>query len=276
MNAKWVELARRTEFDLFSRAVQKAGSEKRLAKLVKIPSASIYEYRIHHRRIPWVRFVRLRDFVGWGTIPFQRLSLNPFYQKGGNATTQRLLKENRLEKVLQKARKKAAEKLKEWHARTKETNPSLYYSIQYSRFKRIGGHKFQTQRGEHVRNELERMVADCLCAAGILYTYEPCIHVKNRCVFPDFVIGKLALECTAWKGNSKIPSLKRKISELTEAGFDVALVVPENLRETYGCLKASVLMLTELLNFVNARVAQTEFGSAICSGSGATGRAPDC
>lgn len=200
--------------------------------------------------MPLNRFKQLAAIAEWAPEPMRTINDKEFHRKGGLKTVELHRSNGRLNQILELARKKNSIVLAAWHRKMKTQNPAEYYAIQYFRFKKVGKYKLRSVRGEWVRNDLEKQVADFLFEQKIEYAYEPCVKVANRCVFPDFVIGKKVVECTAWKGDSKKPSLERKIIELSKAGFEVVLVVPESLKAAYSGIGANVLMVTELCSFV--------------------------
>ena len=144
-------------------------------------------------------------------------------------------------------------KLKKWHKDMKKNNPKEYYLLQYNRFKKIGGYKFITNKGEFVRNKLEKDAADLLYALNIPYEYEPLIKSENRYFFPDFVIkNKIILECTSWRGEIKAYKLRDKTKFLKKR-YSVFVLIPKDLYSYYRILDNHLILgLDEL-----ASVAQT-------------------
>lgn len=116
--------------------------------------------------------------------------------------------------------------------------------MQYNNFKKITGYKCITLRGEKVRNVLEKKIADFLYSLGIDYRYETLVKGKRGYYFPDFLIGKVIIECTMWRGVAKTHSLKRKFEDLKQAGFTMILFIPKNLRHDYKLLEEYII--TEL------------------------------
>jgi len=139
----------------------------------------------------------------------------------------------------------SSERMKKWHKRMKRYNKEEYYSIQYSRFKKIGNYKFETKSKEMVRNELEREIANTLFDLKIKYKYEHLINVKRKCYFPDFIIGSTVIECTMWRGKENAYKLKKKIFDLRKYGFNVYVVIPKTLFKYYKCLGNDVLIYRE-------------------------------
>ena len=114
--------------------------------------------------------------------------------------------------------------------------------VQYSRFKKVGGYKYQTNRGEKVRNLFEKKIADILNMLKLNYEYEPLVNIGNKYFFPDFVIDKkIVIECTAWKGHQKAYKLREKINVLKEK-YKVFVVIPKNLYSYYEILNSYLIL----------------------------------
>jgi hypothetical protein len=125
------------------------------------------------------------------------------------------VKNGTFKKNLEKMLEKSSKKLSEWHKKMKKISKKQYFITQYERFKKTGQYKYFTKKGEKVRNELEKQVADFLFDLKKNYAYEPYIDSNNKVFFPDFLVGdKTIIECTMWKGYDKATKLKRKISNL--------------------------------------------------------------
>jgi len=121
----------------------------------------------------------------------------------------------------------------------KENSPEEYYLLQYSKFKKIGGYKYKTKRGEKVRNNFEKQVADIL--DKLKYEYEPLIKIGKRYFFPDFLINKkIIIECTEWKGEIKAHKLKKKLKYLKKE-YKVFVVIPKDLYRYYKILNKDLI-----------------------------------
>lgn len=139
-----------------------------------------------------------------------------------------------LEKNLSLLKKMSSERMKDWHKRMKKEDPFVYHQIQYARFKKIASYSCKTDRGELVRNRLEKEIADRLNAMGVDYSYEPCLRAHGSMYFPDFLFGKTILEVTEWKGYQKARSLRTKAWDYLAEGFRVLIVVPRSLWGYYA------------------------------------------
>jgi len=118
----------------------------------------------------------------------------------------------------------------------KKERPEEYYQIQYNNFKKIGEYKYQTKKGEKVRNILEKQIADILNKMNIEYKYEPLIKSNNKYFFPDFLVNKnIIIECTMWKGETKAYKLKEKIKNL-EKDYKIFVIIPKTLYSYYKIL----------------------------------------
>ena len=148
-----------------------------------------------------------------------------------------------LEKQLAIARKniKYGDQEGAWHKMMKEKRPEEYYNMQYEKFKKIGGYKFTTLKGERVRNILEKEVADFLAKKGIQYKYEPYINIKNKAFFPDFLVNdNIIIECTMWRGYDKAVKLKNKIKAL-ENKYKIYVLIPEKLHKYYKSIDKNLI-----------------------------------
>lgn len=250
----YIKLDKNQQKDLINKAIKKAGSYRNLAETLKIPKASICNYK--SETIPKNRFDLIVNFLEIKNperLIIKKLNDNWKQVIGGKNCVKRKKEKNIFNKQLKKAQKKGALKLKEWHKSMKENNPEKYYLIQYSRFKKIGKYKYKTKRGELVRNLLEKQTADFLYGKGINYQYEPLIKADNKYFFPDFVLnGNIIIECTMWRGEIKAYKLKEKIRHL-EKEYKVFVLIPKSLYKYYKILNNHLIFELE----DNVPVAQT-------------------
>ena len=157
--------------------------------------------------------------------------------KGGKAVQEKYSKENRFEEIHRGMRKASSEYMKKWHSKMKRCSPNKYYALQHSRFKRVGGYKFISDKGHHVRNKFELEIANILNSIPVNYEYEPMIRISSTYLFPDFKIKNLIIECTYWRGAQKAQALSEKIKKYEEAGFEVKVVIPEKLSSFYKSIE---------------------------------------
>ncbi len=248
----FVKLQDNMQRQLVGTAIVKAGSERKLAQLTGMPSSMVYYYKNCFTNLPFERFKKLVSFIGMQVSDFDFELIDPvvYRQKGGRIAFENAMKSGKFHEIHKKMRVASSLKMAEWHRKMAEHDKKKYFELQYGRFKKIGGYKFKTNRGELVRNCLERDVANLFFEYGIAYVYEPYAEGEERVYFPDFVIGKMVVECTAWKGPQKAYALSKKISDLEKKGFNVVVVVPENLRKHYKLIQGKVLNIEQLKSII--------------------------
>ncbi|GBE19559.1 MAG TPA: hypothetical protein ENG87_02345 [Candidatus Pacearchaeota archaeon] len=222
---------------IINQAVQRAGSYRKLSKILKIPLSSICGYW-NGSVMPKSRFDKVINFLGINqkNLSIEELPKNWKQVLGGKNCVKSKRKKGTFETQLKRAQKNGALKLKEWHKIMKENNPKKYHLIQYSRFRKIGGYKYKTKKGEKVRNIFEKQVADILNKCEVKYEYEPLINIERRYFFPDFLINKkIIIECTMWKGETKAYKLKEKI-DILKKKYKIFVVIPKGLYSYYKIL----------------------------------------
>jgi transcriptional regulator with XRE-family HTH domain len=224
---------------------RKAGNIRKLEKQIKISKSTLSRYHLEKTSVSEENLRKLEEFLGIKVKEKEiiRKFPNNWKQKiGGKKCVESKIKNGNYKKDLENAQKKGALKLKEWHKKMKSEHPEEYYLLQYSKFKRIGGYKYTTERGEKVRNKFEKDVADTLNKLDIDYQYEPLVRIGNRYFFPDFLINeKVILEATAWRGKIKAYKLQEKITEL-EKKYSVYVVIPKNLYSYYKILNNHLIL----------------------------------
>lgn len=251
----FIRLKKGKQERLLRKAIKKAGSYRQLSKLIKIPRSSLSEY-VRERMIPEERLNKILKFLQIKNIEnliLEKLTDNWKQIKGGKNCIVSKKEKGTFEKEMKRWQNYQAKKLKKWHKSMKKNNPERYYLLQYSRFKKIGGYKYKTIKGEKVRNSFEKETADILHRLGIKYEYEPLVNIGKNYFFPDFVIeNRIIIECTMWKGEQKAYKLKEKINSLKRA-YKVFVLIPKNLYSYYKILNNH--LITGLDEFVP--VAQT-------------------
>lgn len=231
----YIQLKKGKQENLIKKAINKSGSYRSLEKSTGIPKASLYAYR-NFQLIPENRLKILTNFLeikNHNRLIDKKFEENWKQKLGGKMCVKIKKRNGTFEKDLSLAQKNGAQKIKDWHKNLKQNNPRKYYLIQYEKFKKIGGYKFITKKGEKVRNILEKQTADYLYDNNISYEYEPLIEVKGKYFFPDFLIdNKIIIECTMWKGEAKAYKLKEKISFLKDK-YNVFVLIPKHLNMYY-------------------------------------------
>jgi len=231
--------------ELISQAMQKAGNIYELTKKIGIPKSTLSGYHMENRLIKRDNLNKIAKYLGKTinkTDILKELPNNWRQIIGGKKCVKIKKQRGTFKRDLIKARKNQSKRLKEWHQNMKANNPMEYYKIQYSRFKKIGGYKIKTKKGEQVRNRLEKEVADVLKDMGIEYKYEPLIKADNRYFFPDFLVkNRIIIECTSWKGTDKAIKLKEKIKHLKNR-YKVYVVIPKSLNKYYKILNNHLVL----------------------------------
>jgi len=221
-------------------AIQKAGSERKLTKATGIPSITIYYYKNEMYNISEERFnaiIQLLDMSEEANANVEcLLPTNWGRVKGGKNCLAMKKKKGTWNTNFRKMMIGSSKNLKAWHKKMKKEHPVDYHLDQYRRFKKIGGYKYTTIRGEKVRNTLEKKVADFLYNDGRAYEYEPLVKGMKNYYFPDFKMDSLIIECTMWRGEEKAYKLLHKIRDLEKAGFRVIVIIPPELRRFYKAL----------------------------------------
>lgn len=242
---------------LVEKAIKKAGSERKLKKITKIPNQTINQYRNEYTYISEQRLNIILNFLKLDKEKIKDLIQERLHDdwgrhKGGISLIYKHKENGTYDSYLHYLKKRAKKVFSKMHKEMKKQNPEKYYLSQYEKFKKIGKYKYITKRGEKVRNELEKNTADFLYSSGLKYKYEPYIFINNSAYFPDFKVGKLILECTAWRGYLKVKKLKKKLKDFENEGFNVRFIIPPEITKFYKPFKDKII--TDLNK---ASVAQT-------------------
>lgn len=226
---------------IIRKAIKKAGSYRKLSKLTKIPRSSIFEY-CRGRPILEERFYALSKLLEKDLTVLEKLPDNWKQVRGGKKLIEIKKQNGTFDKEMKRWQDFQAQKLKRWHRFMRINKPKEYYKIQYSRFKKIGEYKYETDKGEKVRNKLEKEIADKLNQLRIKYEYEPLVNVEDNYFFPDFLINnKVIVECTMWKGFEKAYKLKNKVDVLKKK-YRVYVVIPKTLYSYYKILNSHLIL----------------------------------
>lgn len=249
--------------ELIKKASIKAGSSRKLAKQINIPSSSIDRY-ISKGFIPRERAIKILEFIGINDFDKYIIKevKDNFKQKlGGIKCVEEKKNKGTFERDMKRLQDMQSIKLKKWHKEMKENNPKVYYLKQYSRFKKIGGYKYKTLNGEKVRNIFEKQVADLLYNLKLEYKYEPLVNIGKKYFFPDFLLdNKIILECTMWRGETKAYKLKEKIDCL-EPQYKVFVIIPKDLYSYYKILDSHLISgLDEFASVAQTFLADNQHG----------------
>ena len=156
----FVRLINNKQEELIRKAIKKAGTYRKLAKLIKIPRASISGYvngrLITEKRLDLLlNFLKIKNKEG---IISEKFPDNWRQIKGGENCVSSKKRKGIFEGEMKRWQNYQAKKLKRWHNFMKKNKPREYYLIQHSRFKKIAGYKYDTKNGEKVRNIFEKEI----------------------------------------------------------------------------------------------------------------------
>ena len=239
-----MKIDKKKQEEILRKAILKAGGYRKLSKKINIPRSTLTGY-INGQLIPEDRFKSLLKFIKVkqeDDFLFERLPDNWKQIKGGINCVISKKKKGTFERDMKNIQSIQSVNLKKWHKFMKQNSPQEYYLTQYSRFKKIGGYKFLTSRGEKVRNLLEKEVADYLFKKKINYEYEPLINVGSHYFFPDFLINKkIIIECTMWRGVEKAYKLRYKI-DILKKNYTIYIVIPKTLYSYYESLDNHLIL----------------------------------
>ena len=237
-------------------AINKAGTIRNLSREINIPKSTLFNNYTEKKRINEKNLKKIEFYLG---IKIDKRIINNFpinwkQIKGGRNCAAKKNRFGILNNQLANARNKISpgKSAKEWHKKMKREDPEKYYKSQYEKFKKIGGYKFITNKGEKVRNKLELDTANKLNQMGIEYEYEPFILINKKAFFPDFLLkNNTIIECTMWRGYDKAIKLKEKIKHLKKK-YRVFVLIPKALNNYYKILNN--YLITELS--INDLIAQ--------------------
>lgn len=232
---------------LLEKAIAKAGSERKLKKILKIPNQTINRYRREQHLLSEERFNLILKFLKLDkkevkNIINKRIDGNWGRKKGGVNLIEKHKVNGTYHSYLTYLKKRGKIVFSNLHKEMKRNNPEKYYKEQFERFKKVGLHKYKTKRGEMVRNKLEKDTADILFSLKLNYEYEPYILANNSPYFPDFKINNTIIECTAWRGYLKVKKLKKKLKDFEKEGFNVWFIIPSEIKKFYKPIKDKIIV----------------------------------
>lgn len=238
--------------EIINNAIVKAGSERKLCKIIGIPKGTLYMYKSGLSNIKKETLQKILDFIGlninyYKTDILKELPDNWGRTKGGINCVKKKKDLGTFEKSIDKLRLISSKRMRMWHNYMKENFPKEYYTTQYERFKKIkGGYTHKLINNIPVRNKLEEYIGNFLISQGINFEYEPYININGKAYFPDFKIKDRIIEVTEWchPNSDKLIKLKNKIKDYKKRGFDIVFFIPKDIRLFYkeiGCLIISDL-----------------------------------
>ncbi|MCM8774701.1 MAG: hypothetical protein NC820_08265 [Candidatus Omnitrophica bacterium] len=116
--------------------MERAGSYRALEKLTTIPKGSLCGY-LKGRLVTEKRLKILLDFLNIKTLEYRKLPLDWRQIKGGINCVKIKKQKGVFERNLKKMHKASSDRMKGWHREMKKNKPKEYYSLQYSRFKKV-------------------------------------------------------------------------------------------------------------------------------------------
>jgi len=129
--------------------------------------------------------------------------------------------------------------VRKWHVRMKNEHPEEYSKIQYGRIKQSLKYKHNFN-GEKYRNLLELEVARRLTEQKIQFEYERSLNCEGKYYFPDFILGKIVIECTFWYDpEQKAKELRQKILNYRKLNLNTIIVTTDRYLEKYSVLLAN-------------------------------------
>lgn len=244
-------------------AIKKAGTERKLAKELKISKGTIYFLKFEKRNISEEYLTKLKDYLVLDQKNVEIISTfdsNWGQKKGGRILVQKKIKEGTFEDNLLMIHKKSSQKMKEWHKKMRINNPEKYYNWQYERFKKMGrGYNYTLKNGIKVRNHLEKKIGDFLIDEFKEVKYEEYLNINQKAYFPDFIHKNIIIEVTEWKHPSKkkLEHLNTKINAYKSENYYILFFIPNEYRKFYKELENStVSTLTDLKDQIKAFIAQ--------------------
>lgn len=247
---------------LFSQAIAKAGSERKLAKLSGIPKGSISDLKLEKRVLSENYAKKVCNFlnINLEDMNYEKILPHNWAQvKGGKKLIELKKQRGEFQETVERLRKVTHQRLVKWHREMKKNKPEEYYKKQYERFKKVNrGYQFSLKNGIKVRNKLEQKVGNFLYENFKKIEYEPYFNFDGKAYFPDFKYKKVLVEVTEWKHptEKRIQMLLKKTKDYKKAGFVICFYVPRVYRKFYKFLNSPVITnLSELKDFITASVA---------------------
>jgi hypothetical protein len=244
--------------------VDKAGSERKLAKELNISKSTVYFLKFEKRNISEEYLEKIKNYLKLNKTDLNiitEFSSTYWQKKGGETAVKKKIENGTFEKNIELLHKASSEKMKQWHKEMRENNPEKYYNWQYDRFRKIGrGYLYTLKDGTKVRNPLEKKIGDFLIDEFKEVRYEKYINIRKKAYFPDFTYKNIIIEVTEWKHPSKekIRKLNEKVKNYSIEDYNVIFFIPEQYRKFYKDLENPIIStLTDLKDQIKAFIAQT-------------------
>ena len=245
----FLKLKKGKQKEVIQKAIDKAGSERKLCKYFRLSNGALYRYKSELGNIPNKRLESILTYVGIDMTEFKNNILKEMPNnwgrvKGGINCVAKKRIDGVFKETVERLRKASSKRMKEWHTYMKKEHPKEYHLWQYERFKKIGGgYKYRLINDIQVRNPLEKEIGDFLILNRVPFEYEAYVNIKGKAYFPDFKINNLIIEVTEWKHHdrNRLLMFKRKIDKLKESGFEVVLFIPNRVRKFYKGFEGSIV-----------------------------------
>jgi len=245
----FLKLKKGKQKEIIQKAITKAGSERKLCKVIDMSKGALYRYKSELGNIPKYRLRKIVKFLSEDMIIYSKYILEDLPKnwgrvKGGINCVNKKKKEGIFQETIERLRKVSSKRMKQWHKEMKENYPKKYHMWQYERFKKVGrGYTYELMNKVLVRNMLEKTIGDFLISNKIKFEYEPYVNIKGRAYFPDFKIKNNIIEVTEWRhpDKDKISKLKKKIKDYKENHFDAILYIPKSVRKFYKSIDGSII-----------------------------------
>lgn len=242
-------------------AIKQCGSEKRVVDLTRISKGALYRYKKEEAHISHERLITLLPLTGFVLSDISKNILSHLPENwgqklGGKRAVEKKKDAGTFQESLNVLKQASSKRMTEWHREMKSKYPRDYHIWQYERFKKIGGgYKYKLKNNLPVRNRHEKQVGDFLINHQLLFEYEPLLRIGGKTFFPDFKIGNILLEVTAWSHphTEKKRKLKEKIDAYNQAGFIPYLILPEKLGNFYKEINCALIFQTKKLKEILPR-----------------------
>ena len=247
--------------EIITKAIVKAGSERKLCKVINIPYGSLHRYKTEISNIPKDRLIMILEFLNCDISEHEEnilreLPNNWGQVKGGINCVKKKKAKGTFKEEMNKLKLLSSKRMKKWHRYMKENSPKEYYTKQYERFKKInGGYPCKLSNSVLVRNKLEKEVGDFLILNNFDFEYEPYTNINGKAYFPDFKVKNVMIEVTEWKNpyNDRLLKLKNKIKDYEKNVFNSIFFIPGKVRKFYKEIEDFIISELEELKTVLPR-----------------------
>ena len=127
--------------ELFVRAINIAGSERKLAKLSGIAKGSISSIKLEKRGLTEKQAKKICEFlkIELGCLGYEECLPDNWAQiKGEKKLIENKRRKGIMNETIERLKRVSSKRMKEWHNTMKETDLKNYHIKQYERFKKVG------------------------------------------------------------------------------------------------------------------------------------------